>query len=476
MTDRPERSPVRARHPQGARSARRSQARPAPGRAQPGHVRGRGRRRAHDADLDRAGVRRRAAGRRRRPGLVHVHGRGLAVADRRLRELRRGDRRGPRQGAGRRAARDAHRDGRARSPDGGEKPATELRKGDVVVVEAGEVIPGDGTVIEGIASVDESAITGESAPVIRESGGDRSAVTGGTRVLSDRIVVEITQEPGQSFLDRMIRLVEGAERRKTPNEIALSILLAGLTIIFLAVVVDAAPVRGVRRHRRLDHDPDRAARLADPDDDRRAAERDRHRRHGPARAPQRARALGPRRRGVGRRRRAAARQDRHDHARQPPGRRVRPDARRRRRPSSPRPRSTPRWPTRRPRAARSSCWPSSTACASTSSPPTHAQFVPFTAQTRMSGVDLDGTRLRKGAGDAILRWVADEGGQAPPELQAELDRVAPRGLDAAGRRARLPGARRDRAQGRRQGGHARALRAAAARWASARSWSPATTG
>ncbi|HZO07296.1 MAG TPA: HAD-IC family P-type ATPase, partial [Solirubrobacterales bacterium] len=109
--------------------------------------------------------------------------------------------------------------------DGGSKPASELRRGDVVVVEAGETIPGDGTVIEGIASVDESAITGESAPVVRESGGDRSAVTGGTRVLSDRIVVEVTQEPGQSFLDKMIALVEGAERRKTPNEIALNILL-----------------------------------------------------------------------------------------------------------------------------------------------------------------------------------------------------------------------------------------------------------
>jgi K+-transporting ATPase ATPase B chain len=101
----------------------------------------------------------------------------------------------------------------ARMQDGTTRPASELHRGDVVVVEAGEVIPGDGTVIEGIASVDESAITGESAPVIRESGGDRSAVTGGTRVLSDRIVVEITQEPGQSFLDRMIALVEGAERR-----------------------------------------------------------------------------------------------------------------------------------------------------------------------------------------------------------------------------------------------------------------------
>src|SRR4029079_10605158 len=98
-----------------------------------------------------------------------------------------------------------------------------------------------GTVVEGIASVDESAITGESAPVIREAGGDRSAVTGGTRVLSDGIVVEITQEPGQSFLDRMIALVEGASRRKTPNEIALSILLAGLTIVFLVVVVTLRP-------------------------------------------------------------------------------------------------------------------------------------------------------------------------------------------------------------------------------------------
>ena len=109
------------------------------------------------------------------------------------------------------------------------------------MVEAGEAIPGDGTVIEGIASVDESAITGESAPVIREAGGDRSAVTGGTKVLSDRIVVEITQEPGKSFLDRMIALVEGAERRKTPNEIALGILLAALTLIFVIVVVSLRP-------------------------------------------------------------------------------------------------------------------------------------------------------------------------------------------------------------------------------------------
>jgi potassium-transporting ATPase ATP-binding subunit len=120
-------------------------------------------------------------------------------------------------------------------------PASSLRKGDMVVVEAGQFIPGDGEVTEGIASVDESAITGESAPVIRESGGDRSAVTGGTKVLSDRIVVRISANPGESFLDRMIALVEGAARQKTPNEIALHILLVGLTLIFLFACVTLVP-------------------------------------------------------------------------------------------------------------------------------------------------------------------------------------------------------------------------------------------
>jgi K+-transporting ATPase ATPase B chain len=131
-----------------------------------------------------------------------------------------------------------------RRMDGGgieEVPAPELNRGDLVVVEAGQVIPADGEIIEGVGSVDESAITGESAPVIREAGGDRSAVTGGTRLLSDRLVIEVTQEPGRSFLDRMIALVEGAERRKTPNEIALNILLAGLTITFLAATVTLRP-------------------------------------------------------------------------------------------------------------------------------------------------------------------------------------------------------------------------------------------
>ncbi|WP_327641036.1 potassium-transporting ATPase subunit KdpB [Kribbella sp. NBC_00482] len=123
------------------------------------------------------------------------------------------------------------------SGDEEEVPATQLRLGDRVVVEAGQIIPGDGDVVEGVASVDESAITGESAPVIRESGGDRSAVTGGTKVLSDRIVVKITTKPGESFIDRMIALVEGASRQKTPNEIALNILLASLTIVFLIATV-----------------------------------------------------------------------------------------------------------------------------------------------------------------------------------------------------------------------------------------------
>jgi K+-transporting ATPase ATPase B chain len=133
----------------------------------------------------------------------------------------------------------AHR----RRPDGSleELPSSELEVGDEVVVSAGAVIPADGEVIEGIASVDESAITGESAPVIRESGGDRSAVTGGTRVLSDQIVVRVVAQPGESFLDRMIALVEGAERQKTPNEIALNILLSGLTIVFLLAVVTLQP-------------------------------------------------------------------------------------------------------------------------------------------------------------------------------------------------------------------------------------------
>ncbi len=166
-----------------------------------------------------------------------------------------------------------------------------------MVVEAGQVIPGDGDVVEGVASVDESAITGESAPVIRESGGDRSAVTGGTTVLSDRIVVKITSKPGETFIDRMIALVEGAKRQKTPNEIALNILLAALTIIFMLAVITLQPMAFYSKAPQTPGDPGRAAGGADPDHDRRAAVRDRHRRHGPAGAAQRAGHVRPRGRG-----------------------------------------------------------------------------------------------------------------------------------------------------------------------------------
>jgi len=121
-------------------------------------------------------------------------------------------------------------------------PSSELQAGDLVAVRAGEVIPADGNVVQGVASVDESAITGESAPVIRESGGDRSAVTGGTRVISDWLVIQVTAKPGESFLDRMIAMVEGAKRQKTPNEVALTVVLAGMTLVFLMVCVTLYPI------------------------------------------------------------------------------------------------------------------------------------------------------------------------------------------------------------------------------------------
>ena len=205
---------------------------------------------------------------------------------------------------------------------------TSLKVGDVVLVEAGDNIPSDGEVIEGVASVNEAAITGESAPVIRESGGDRSAVTGGTQVLSDWIRVRITAAQGSTFIDRMIKLVEGAERQKTPNEIALNILLAGLTIIFVFATVTipsyAAYAGGqisvvilVALFVTLIPTTIGALLVGD-----------RHRRHGPAGALQRAGDVGPRGRGRRRRRYAAARQDRHHHARQPAGDGVSPGARR----------------------------------------------------------------------------------------------------------------------------------------------------
>jgi K+-transporting ATPase ATPase B chain len=314
----------------------------------------------------------------------------------------------------------------AHMQDGATRPASELHRGDVVVVEAGEIIPGDGTVIEGIASVDESAITGESAPVIRESGGDRSAVTGGTRVLSDRIVVEITQEPGQSFLDRMIALVEGAERRKTPNEIALNILLAVLTLVFLFVIVSLKPFaefvntsisvttlvallvalipttigallsaigiagmdRLVRRNvlalsgRAVEASGDVDVLLLD--------------KTGTITLGNRQASEFVPMPGVEELELAEAAQLSSLADETPEGRSIVVLAK--------------QYGLREHEMA-----------------PVHARFVPFTAQTRMSGVDMNGTLLRKGAADAIAKWVRNEGGTPPTELDGVVDRIAREG-------------------------------------------------
>jgi K+-transporting ATPase ATPase B chain len=306
--------------------------------------------------------------------------------------------------------------------DGGEKPASELRRGDVVVVEAGETIPGDGTVIEGIASVDESAITGESAPVVRESGGDRSAVTGGTRVLSDRIVIEITQDPGQSFLDRMIALVEGAERRKTPNEIALNILLAGLTLVFLAVVValrpfaefsgtDASVVTLIALLIALI--PTTIGALLSAIG---IAGMDRLVRHNVLALSGRAVeasgdvdvllldktgtiTLGNREAtqfipmpGIEESELAEAAQLSSLADETPEGRSIVVLA---------------KEFGIRERQLESH----------------EAHFIPFSAETRMSGVDVNGNQYRKGAGDAIVRYVEEQGGRPPAELQEQLDLI-----------------------------------------------------
>ncbi len=280
--------------------------------------------------------------------------------------------------------------------------ATTLKVGDIVFVDNGDLIPADGEVIEGVASVNEAAITGESAPVIREGGGDRSAVTAGTRVVSDSLKVRVTAGPGQGFLDRMIALVEGAERQKTPNEIALTILLVGLTIIFLIAVgtipMFASYAGGVVPIVVL------SALLItpDPDDDRGAAVGDRHRGHGPPGAFQRARQIGPRGRGGGRHRRAAARQDRHDHHRRPPGERVpsgggRVPGRTRRGGAAGEPRRRNAGGPLDRRAGTRQIRREDGAL------PDGAEIIPFTAQTRISGVKFGATLIQKGAVDSILR-------------------------------------------------------------------------
>ena len=306
--------------------------------------------------------------------------------------------------------------------------SADLRQGDVVLVVEGEVIPGDGDIVAGIASVDESAITGESAPVVREAGGDRSAVTGGTRVLSDRIVVQITSKPGETFVDRMIALVEGAVRQKTPNELALSVLLASLTIVFLIVVLVLGPIAGFQKaapERRRAH---RAAGLPHPHDHRRAPLRDRHRRHGPAGAAERARDLRSRRRGGGRRDDAAARQDRHDHLRQPPRGRLPPAPRRRRDPADG---GRGAVLDRRPDAGGRELVELAAERGFVPTEATGRTVVPFTAQTRMSGIDeADGRALRKGASASVLAWVHEHGAVAPAVAAALDERV--RGISEQG--------------------------------------------
>ena len=266
----------------------------------------------------------------------------------------------------------------------------------------------------------------------------------------------------------MIAMVEGAQRQKTPNEIALTILLVKLTLVFLFATRDAAAVLDLQRRGRQgrqpghDHGAGGAAGVPDPDHHRRAAVGDRPRRHRPHDARQRDRHLGPRGRGRRRRRRAAARQDRHHHARQPPGVDVPARARRHRAASWPTPRSSRRSPTRRRKAAASWCWPSrSSTCASATSTALGATFVPFSAQTRMSGVDLDGRADPQGRGRRDPR-LGRSAGRPVSRRSADMrrQRRAPR-QHAAGRGRRRARARRDRAEGHRQGRHQGALRRAA---------------
>ncbi len=316
---------------------------------------------------------------------------------------------------------------RVRQPDGSvvEKSSNALQVGDECVVTAGELIPGDGEVIQGIASVDESAITGESAPVIRESGGDRSAVTGGTRVLSDEIVVRITSKPGETFLDRMIALVEGASRQKTPNEIALNILLAGLTIVFLLATVTLQPF-AIYSHASQDLTvlvallvcliPTTigallsAIGIAGMD---RLVQRNVLAMSGRAveAAGDVSTLLLDKTGTITYGNRQAAQflvvphVEEHELAEAamlssladetPEGRSIVTFAETH---YGLQPREIP-----------------------------NAELVPFTAQTRMSGVDVDGQSIRKGAADSVRRWVLEQGGVVPDELETIVDGIATQG-------------------------------------------------
>ena len=333
--------------------ARRPQAGPAPPRPQPGHVRGRDHGGPGDAHRPRGSPASQSGGGAGSGFDVQIavwlwftvlfatYAEAVAEA------------RGRAQAATLRKTRSvtmAHR----RCADGAlsDVGSAELRAGDIVVVSEGETIPCDGDVIEGVAYVNEAAITGESAPVLKEPGTDiRSSVTGGTTLVSDWLAIRITADPGETFLDRMIALVEGAKRQKTPNELALSILLAGLTLVFLLATVTLQPFGALRGRLGQRRGPGGPARVPHPHHHRRPPVRHRHRGHGSRRALQRAGHERPGGGGGRRRGRHPARQDRDDHVRQPArlGDPAGARASRRARPSNWR--SCPRSGTRRPRAA-----------------------------------------------------------------------------------------------------------------------------
>jgi K+-transporting ATPase ATPase B chain len=306
-------------------------------------------------------------------------------------------------------------------------PGSQLRNGDVVLVKVNEMIPADGEVIEGIASVDESAITGESAPVIRESGGDRSAVTGGTRVISDHLVIRVTAKPGESFLDRMIALIEGAVRQKTPNEIALTVVLAGLTLVFLLVCATLYPIAtyfevtidvptlvallvclipttigallaaiGIAGMARLSQAnvmamSGRAVEAAGDVDvlllDKTGTITLGNRQASQFRAAP----------GVDERQLADVAQLASLSDETPEGRSIVVLAKEK----------------FNIRAREMET--------------IHAEFVPFTARTRMSGINLNGRQIRKGAADAVRRFVEEQGGSFPPQVNAEVDAISRQG-------------------------------------------------
>ncbi|MFD0502447.1 potassium-transporting ATPase subunit KdpB [Streptomyces chiangmaiensis] len=319
-------------------------------------------------------------------------------------------------------------DARRLAADGTEErvAAGDLSTGDVVVCEAGDVIPSDGEITEGAASVDESAITGESAPTIRESGGDRSAVTGGTRVLSDRIVVRITAEPGQTFLDRMIRLVEGAKRQKTPNEIALAILLAALTIIFIPVVVTLQPMAGffgaevsvvILIALLVCLIPTTIGALLSAIG---IAGMDRLvQRNVLAMSGRAVEAAGDVQTLLLDKTGTITLGNRMASAFHPVGDHNEADLAEAAQLASladetPEGRSIVVLAKERCGLRERDLGPSHT-------------FVPFTATTRMSGLDIAERRIRKGAADAVKRWVGEQGGTLPPELDSIVERVAKAG-------------------------------------------------